>query len=257
MHIPVSHSWCSGLDSRGLRFDPDLYSGSSVTDHIFFKGPFCIKRPVVRELVTTARIFSPYEMCAVLAGSQRNLVTEWHLVKNVHDDPEHFYQMDPAEQIQAFKHIAAKDLEVCGIFHSHTRTDAKPSQADIDYAAYWNLFYVILSLDPRELTAWSMDFTGKRDKGDEVWEHRIFVEPYKPGLDYCLSHGRYEDSIGAYRICGECNHKFMSELALIEGWNKFIRWQIKTFPETERDLLLSLASTSRDVSFCPYCGREW
>lgn len=230
-----------------------------MTDHIVFKGPFCIKRSVARELVTMARHWGSHEMCAVLAGPQRNLVTEWHLIKNIHDDPENFYQMDPGEQVLAFQRIDAKGLEVCGIFHSHTRTDAKPSQADIEYAAFWNLFYVILSLGPRELTAWSMDFTGKRDKGDEVWEHRVLVEPYKPGLDYCFSHNRYEDSIDAYRICGECNHKFMSELALVEGWNKHIRWEIKTFPnpETERDLLLNLASTPQDVPFCPYCTHDW
>jgi proteasome lid subunit RPN8/RPN11 len=58
------------------------------------------------------------------------------------------YEMDPQGQFDALKAIEAAGDELLGIYHSHTRSAAYPSQTDVNQAVAWpEQVYVIVSLE--------------------------------------------------------------------------------------------------------------
>ena len=60
------------------------------------------------------------------------------------------YEMDPQEQFNALKAIEDEGDELLGIYHSHTKSAAYPSQTDVNQAVAWpEQVYVIVSLSRR------------------------------------------------------------------------------------------------------------
>ena len=56
------------------------------------------------------------------------------------------YNMDPKEQMRAFKRLAQDKLDLLGIYHSHVASQASPSQTDRAQAFYPEVSYLIVSL---------------------------------------------------------------------------------------------------------------
>jgi proteasome lid subunit RPN8/RPN11 len=56
------------------------------------------------------------------------------------------YTVDSRDLIRALRDADSKGLELIGVFHSHTHTDAWPSPTDVRQAAEPNWLYVIVSL---------------------------------------------------------------------------------------------------------------
>jgi [CysO sulfur-carrier protein]-S-L-cysteine hydrolase len=54
------------------------------------------------------------------------------------------YTIDSRDQLRAMRAAAALDLDVVGVYHSHTHTDAYPSQTDVRQAVDPNWWYVIV-----------------------------------------------------------------------------------------------------------------
>jgi len=74
------------------------------------------------------------------------------------------YSLDPKSLLAAFN--AAEDGDDVGIYHSHPRSSAEPSQTDINLAEYPEYTYVIVSLaDPEspDVRAWRI-VEGKVDE---------------------------------------------------------------------------------------------
>jgi len=78
--------------------------------------------------------------------------------------------MDPRDQLRVYNEIDTLELDVIGYYHSHTRTEARPSPTDIRLATDLAAAYVLVSLqDPtlpvvrawRIVKARSEDETGK------------------------------------------------------------------------------------------------
>ena len=91
----------------------------------------------------------PQECCGVLLGSGDDEATEFVKVKNVADEKERRYSMDPLEQAAAEQRADADGRSITGIFHSHTFTQAYPSAIDIKNAvnSMWTgPVYVLVSL---------------------------------------------------------------------------------------------------------------
>jgi proteasome lid subunit RPN8/RPN11 len=59
------------------------------------------------------------------------------------------YRLDPGEQFRVFNQIQEKGWELQGIFHSHTHTQAYPSETDRRQAFYPEATYILLSLMDR------------------------------------------------------------------------------------------------------------
>jgi [CysO sulfur-carrier protein]-S-L-cysteine hydrolase len=59
------------------------------------------------------------------------------------------YRLDPREQLKVFDAIEEAGREVVGIVHSHTHSEAYPSETDRKQAFYPDAHYVLVSVQDR------------------------------------------------------------------------------------------------------------
>jgi proteasome lid subunit RPN8/RPN11 len=76
----------------------------------------------------------PNEACGFLAGTG-DVVVAYHPVRN-EDTGGFTYYMEGGDRFRAEMAIEDRGQEVVGIFHSHTHTEAYPSDTDVE-RAYW------------------------------------------------------------------------------------------------------------------------
>jgi proteasome lid subunit RPN8/RPN11 len=60
------------------------------------------------------------------------------------------YTVDPLQHLRADRDAEGKGLEIIGVFHSHTHTDAYPSPTDVSQAPDPTWHYVVVSLRDAE-----------------------------------------------------------------------------------------------------------
>ncbi|MGB7684479.1 MAG: M67 family metallopeptidase [Solirubrobacterales bacterium] len=110
--------------------------------------PMRIAQSLIDEMVAHAREDLPNECCGMIGGRDGE-ATEVIRVVNSAASPLR-YEMDPQEQYNALKSIEDGGGELLGIYHSHTKSAAYPSQTDVNQAVAWpDQVYVIVSLaDP-------------------------------------------------------------------------------------------------------------
>jgi len=103
-----------------------------------------IPADIYAQMVAQARAEAPIEACGMLAGRDGK-VSKLYKLTNADAADDHF-MMEPAEQFAAVKDIRSSGLELLGIYHSHPRSPARPSQEDIRLALTPDVVYVIVSL---------------------------------------------------------------------------------------------------------------
>src|SRR3954447_6041606 len=100
-------------------------------------------------MVAHAREDLPNECCGMIGGRDGE-ATSVVRVENAAASPLR-YEMDPQGQFDALKGIEGGGGELIGIYHSHTRSAAYPSQTDVNEAVMWpEQVYVIVSLEHDE-----------------------------------------------------------------------------------------------------------
>jgi proteasome lid subunit RPN8/RPN11 len=105
-----------------------------------------ISQALIDEMVAHARADLPNECCGMLGGHDGE-ATSVVRVENAAASPLR-YEMDPQGQFDALKAIEDGGDELIGIYHSHTRSAAYPSQTDVNEARMWpEQVYVIVSLE--------------------------------------------------------------------------------------------------------------
>ncbi len=108
-----------------------------------------ISRQLVDEMVAHAREDLPNECCGMIGGRD-GAASRVVRVANAAASPLR-YEMDPQGQYDALKAIEDAGEELIGIYHSHTRSAAYPSQTDVNEARMWpEQAYVIVSLEDEE-----------------------------------------------------------------------------------------------------------
>lgn len=103
-----------------------------------------LTKKLVNELIEHSKKEFPDESCGILAGRNGNIKLIYKMI-NTSKSSEVFF-MDPKEQLRVVKEIRKKGFEMIGIYHSHTNSDAYPSQRDVEFAFYPEVSYVIISL---------------------------------------------------------------------------------------------------------------
>ncbi|MBA3865858.1 MAG: M67 family metallopeptidase [Solirubrobacterales bacterium] len=104
-----------------------------------------ISQALIDEMVAHAREDLPNECCGMIGGADGE-ATGVARVANSAASPLR-YEMDPQEQYDALKSIEGDGGELLGIYHSHTKSAAYPSQTDVNQAVAWpEQIYVIVSL---------------------------------------------------------------------------------------------------------------
>jgi [CysO sulfur-carrier protein]-S-L-cysteine hydrolase len=87
----------------------------------------------------------PNEGCGLLLGTVEGLVHEVIASDNVADSAK-VYEIDPKLMLRATRRADAEGLEVIGVFHSHTHSEARPSPTDVRQAPDPAWHYVLISL---------------------------------------------------------------------------------------------------------------
>jgi [CysO sulfur-carrier protein]-S-L-cysteine hydrolase len=90
----------------------------------------------------------PNECCGLIAA-QDGVPTKVHTMKNADASPV-TYRLDGLEQLHVFDEMDEDGLELWAIYHSHTHSEAYPSDTDTRLAFYPDSFYLLLSLTDRE-----------------------------------------------------------------------------------------------------------
>jgi proteasome lid subunit RPN8/RPN11 len=104
-----------------------------------------ISEALIDEMVAHARDDLPNECCGMIGGREGEASSVIR-VENSAASPLR-YEMDPQEQYNALKAIEDDGGELLGIYHSHTKSAAYPSQTDVNQAVAWpEQIYVIVSL---------------------------------------------------------------------------------------------------------------
>ncbi len=134
-------------------------------------------------LVELAGLALPREACGLLAGtadtaSVEGAVREVMPLTNVEHNPVGCgWRADSREQFRAFQRIDDEGWELLAIYHSHPRSDAYPSDRDIEHALFPDALYVIVSLaEPG-----SPDVRGFRIAEGTASEEAIVVETSEAG----------------------------------------------------------------------------
>src|SRR5579872_5964671 len=92
-----------------------------------------------------AREGLPNEACGILGGRDGQ-PTNFYPATNAEHSPTR-YVVDTKDQLRIMRDIDDSGLDMLGIFHSHTHTQAYPSSTDVNLAANWpEAYYLIASL---------------------------------------------------------------------------------------------------------------
>ncbi len=88
----------------------------------------------------------PDEACGLLIGHLAPAsIRRFHPSENLARSSK-LYTVDPAEHLRADRSAEADGMEIIGVMHSHTHTDAHPSATDVAQAPDPGWHYLIVSL---------------------------------------------------------------------------------------------------------------
>ena len=108
-----------------------------------------IEQRHVDEMIAHSRRDMPNECCGILSGTG-DMVEELHAMTNVEASPFRF-SMDPLEIMKVDQAAGEAGRELLVIYHSHTHTEAYPSDTDVRIAGgtaeLWpDVRYILVSL---------------------------------------------------------------------------------------------------------------
>jgi proteasome lid subunit RPN8/RPN11 len=129
-----------------------------------------IAADLYEQMVAHAREEAPNECCGMVATRDGQVVRVYPTT-NVEASPFRFV-IDGAEQLRVYNEIESAELDLGAIYHSHTRTEPRPSQTDINFSQAWpGVLWIIVGLagDEVEVRTWRID-------GGTVTEAELLVE---------------------------------------------------------------------------------
>lgn len=114
---------------------------------------------LIEELIAHARDEAPNECCGMIAGADGRL-TAYFPAANEFASPMRF-QIEAADQIRITNEIEARGERIEAIFHSHPKSEARPSQTDVNLARWWpGVLWVICSLADEEPVVRAFEIEG-------------------------------------------------------------------------------------------------
>jgi [CysO sulfur-carrier protein]-S-L-cysteine hydrolase len=101
-----------------------------------------------KELVEQGLREFPNECCGVIAATEGVPVKVFPM-KNADASPV-TYRLDGKEQLHVFDELDDQGWDLWAIYHSHTHSEAYPSETDVRLAFYPEARYILVSLADRE-----------------------------------------------------------------------------------------------------------
>lgn len=121
------------------------------------------------EMVEHGLAAFPNEACGLLAGKEARPVKFFAMTNQ--DASPVSYRLDPKEQLKVFDEIDDEGWDLLGIFHTHTHSEAYPSETDLRQAFYPEALYLLMSLSDREKPV----LRGFRIEEGEVTEDEVAI----------------------------------------------------------------------------------
>jgi proteasome lid subunit RPN8/RPN11 len=108
-----------------------------------------IAQSLIDEMVAHARAELPNECCGLVGGRDGRATTVYPM-RNEFESPLR-YRLDSKDNIRVSKEMDEAGEETVGVFHSHTKSAAYPSQTDVNEGQAWpQLIYLIVSLEDED-----------------------------------------------------------------------------------------------------------
>jgi proteasome lid subunit RPN8/RPN11 len=123
----------------------------------------------VKEIVEQGLREFPNECCGVIAAHD-GVPVKVFAMTNVDASPA-TYRLDGKEQLQVFDEMDEREWELWAIYHSHTHSEAYPSETDRRLAFYPEARYILMSLVDREAPVLRSFFI----EDDEVTEEELTI----------------------------------------------------------------------------------
>ncbi len=148
---------------------PDEPGSGDATSEADREPPLRLDRETWGALVAHAFSDVPYEVCGLLGIDADGTI---HHVPITNDQRSMtYYAMNPRELLRAMRDIEDNERELV-IYHSHTHTQAYPSDTDVRLAAYPDATYAIVTLQDRD----HPDVRAFRIRDGAVTERRVVVD---------------------------------------------------------------------------------
>jgi [CysO sulfur-carrier protein]-S-L-cysteine hydrolase len=123
---------------------------------------------VWRRMVGHAYDGLPDEACGLLGGDpETGRVGVFYPCRNAAESSR-VYTVDPSDHLRADRDAEARGLEIVGVMHSHTHTEAYPSPTDVGQAPDPSWHYVIVSLKRPDAVLRSYRIVGGAISEEEV-----------------------------------------------------------------------------------------
>ena len=122
-----------------------------------------IPRTLANRLLTLAQHEPDAEVCGLISSNTDNQYRVYP-IDNIADDTQCVFEMEPQQQIHAFKKMRESQESIFAIYHSHPHSEAIPSKKDISDAAYTDALNIIISLNTKGV----LDMRGYFYRGGEV-----------------------------------------------------------------------------------------
>jgi len=107
--------------------------------------PVDLPRSIWTQMIEHARAEAPYEACGLLAANPPDRPLRYHPTRNAAGRLD-WFEPDPLELLRLTMAFDEAGESLWGIYHSHPRSPARPSESDIEGAAYPESLYLIGSL---------------------------------------------------------------------------------------------------------------
>lgn len=107
-----------------------------------------LPRKLVNKILTHAQQHEHTESCGLISAFAGN-PAHYYAVKNIAAEPSIRFEMEPAQQIAAMKHMREHDEALMAIVHSHPESPPVPSATDMEESGYPHVYYIIVSLNTR------------------------------------------------------------------------------------------------------------
>lgn len=130
--------------------------------------PLSITASVLEQIGEHAISCYPEEACGLLVGtSATTTVTEFHPCTNIARSAR-VYTLDPLQHLRIDRDVENRGIEVIGVIHSHTHTEAYPSATDVAEAPDPAWHYMIVTLKRGVAEPRSFQIVGGQVTEEEV-----------------------------------------------------------------------------------------
>lgn len=107
-----------------------------------------IPRTLANRLLTLSQHEADAEVCGLISCNA-NKQYRVYPIENIAENTSCVFEMEPQQQINAFKKMRESEESLFAIYHSHPHSEAIPSKKDLTDAAYTDALNIIISLNTK------------------------------------------------------------------------------------------------------------